>query len=515
MSEGNEQRYMSKNKKRQLIFLELLAVLMITAVSCNSKTEDDESEITVTPAIVAVKNFYLQKNDSVMAYLDSVSFTIDLNHGVIFNADSLPLGTDISRLVPSITFANVMSKAELVFFKEGSTESTTINYLTNPEDSVDFTSPVKLNVTAQDGINSFSYTIKVNVHRQIPDSLVWGKLAVSELPSRYVNPLAQKTILHNGTVYCLILENNEEYTLSTTTDLNSGQWNKQSFDPGFYPDVESLVATEESFYLSNVYGDLYSSYDMATWAETGETWTNIYGAYGNVILGVKRDGSTYYHTQYPKEEGFEETELEEGFPLFNASPLGMIETKWADKPMAILACGMTIARNICKNVWAYDGTKWAVINSDSLPYLESPMLARYVAYRATQSVLTQREFDVWLLFGGMDFDGIMNRDVYLSYDNGVHWQKAPVGMQLPETFPDVVGSNVIVDYSMLSSDLSDAWTLQNDVKTKSGYEINGFVISWQCPYMYIFGGYFPFPDNSLNSSIYRGVLQRLQFTPDI
>ena len=102
---------MSSTKIKQSIFLQLLALLVVTAVSCNSKEKDDESEIVVTPAIVAIKNFKLNANDSVLAKLDSVFFSIDLNTGVIFNADSLPKGTNVSKLVATITFANTMSKA--------------------------------------------------------------------------------------------------------------------------------------------------------------------------------------------------------------------------------------------------------------------------------------------------------------------------------------------------------------------------------------------------------------------
>ncbi|MCH5226128.1 MAG: hypothetical protein J1D77_09005 [Muribaculaceae bacterium] len=501
-------------KHRQLIFLNLIAAILLAAGACNSKTDHDEEEIVVTPAIVAVKNFYLQKNDSVMAKLDSVAFSIDLASGAIFNADSLPVGTDISKLVPSITFANTMTKAQLSFFKDG--ELTTVDYLTNPNDTIDFSSPVTLDVTAQNGLNSFSYVIKVNVHKINPDTIIWDRLSESKLPALSSRPRTQKTVVKDKTVYCLIWEEDDTFTLATTSDLNSGQWETDVFSPGFFPDPATLTATSENFYITSQDGELFESPDMVTWTSTGREWVNILGAYGNSVLGLKSFNSKFYHTMYPKFEGFEETEADPSFPIFNSTPLGVAESKWADKPIAFLAGGLAKGGNVSSDVWAYDGNKWAVINSSSLPALEYPMMARYVVFRDTQQLFTQREFDVWLLFGGILDDGQFNSTVYFSYDNGVNWMKAPEGMQLPEKFPQLGGADLVVDYSTLSADLAEAWTpTETGVKSRASYSIEGFEISWECPYLYIIGGHLPYPDNSLNTTIYRGVLQKLTFVPDI
>ena len=503
---------MSTTKKRQFILLNLLAALVVSAMSCNSKHEEEETEIAVTPALVAVKNFYLKANDSVMAKLDSVFFSIDLDSGVIFNADSLPKGTNVSKLVPSITFANSMTKAELKF-KYNNLKDSTVNYLTNPDDTIDFTSPVILDVTAADGVNNFSYTIKVNVHLQDPDTIVWTNLAVTQLPSRFESPVSQKTVIKDNIVYCLIEEYNGEYTLSTSSDLNEGIWVKNQFDPGFEPYTGSLTVAHDNFYLQNTQGEIYSSPDLQEWSPTGEKWIYILGAYGDGILGVRNDNEQFFHVQYPASEGFEVKPVEKGFPIYNASYLGVIESRWADKPIAIIACGVTEGGSYSSAVWAYDGSDWAIINDDDLPPLEMPMMTRYVVYRATPQLFQERRFDIWLLFGGYTESEEMNRKVYMSYNNGVDWQLAPQGMQLPEKVPSLGGSDVIVAGYELSADLSDAW--KKAEATRASYTIEGFDISWICPYLYIFGGYHPYPDNSLNTEIWRGVLQRLEFTPDI
>lgn len=165
------------------------------ASACNSKSDQPE-EIVVTPSTTAVKAFTLKANSAVLSNLDSVFFSIDLDNGVIFNADSLPKGTNITKLIPVITFANSMSEVKIEM--EGGSEKTgTVDYLESPNDTIDFSGKVTLNVTAADGINKYSYRIKVNVHKEVPDSMMWDKLGVSDLPSRLKGAVAQKTVIRD------------------------------------------------------------------------------------------------------------------------------------------------------------------------------------------------------------------------------------------------------------------------------------------------------------------------------
>ena len=502
---------MTSSKFKQILFFQVLVSFIIIAVSCNSKTNDDESEIAVTPALVAVKNFYIKKNDSVMAKMDSVFFSIDLNSGVIFNADSLPKGTNVTRLIPSITFANTMTKADITFLKDN-LQDTTVNYLKNPEDSIDFTHPVLLEVTAADGTSEFKYQIKVNVHQQDPDTLVWDKLSISELPARYTHPVAQKTTFSDPVTYSLIEEYNGEITLATSQNLNKGEWQKERISLGFQPKIESFTVTPDNFWLLDDQGNLYNSKDGIEWNVEAESWITIIGAFGNSILGIREVNQNYLYTQYPSTEVNIEQSVDKDFPLAGFSSLGVVKNEWADTDFALLMGGTTSEGELSSDVWAFDGENWAIINQNYLPKLNNPLLARYVVYRDTPYLFTKRALDVWLLFGGSDSDNKINREVYLSYDNGVHWSLAPEMLQLPESLPVLNMADIVVAGYNISADLSDAWTYQDYTPgTRSSYVIDGFDITWICPYLYLFGGYNE--DNLLSTTIWRGVLSRLTFVP--
>ena len=491
------------------------AIFILAGMACNSK-EVETDEIVVTSANVAVKEFHLNSQNSVLANLDSVFFSIDLDHGVIYNADSLPKGTDVSHLLATINFANSMTKVDLVF-TNSSLNDTTVNYLTNSTDTIDFTHPVKMNVTAADETTSFTYTIKVNVHNQEPDSLMWDKLAVTSLPSRAEKPLSQKTIFVNEKALSLIEENNGSFTLALSDNLNKGIWMKEEITFPFSPVIDSFTGSESGFWMLADNGELFESADAYEWNSTGEKWISILGCYMGGVLGVKDSETALMHASYPESLGLKETPIEAGFPVMGSSPMAIIESEWYPKPTAFIMGGKNEGGHAISDVWAFDGSDWATINTDHLPPLSRPMMAHYVIYKETTSLFHYRAFDAWLLMGGLNDDNEFNRKLYISLDNGVTWSMAPELMQLPETFPSLIGADMIVAGHDLTADLSDAWETVASKSAgrwlKPSYTLDGYDITWECPYLYIFGGYDV--DDILSDTIWRGVLTRLTFTPII
>ena len=496
---------------RKLLMFQLIATSCMGVISCNEKVKE-ETEIAILPSNVAVSKFYIQANNKVMSNLDSVFFSIDLDHGVIFNADSLPKGTDVSKLVPSITFSNTMTRADLIFFKENRVD-TTVNYLENATDTIDFTYPVKLEVTALNEETKFSYTIKVNVHQQDPDTLIWSKLEFSDLPSRYPLPVAQKSLKKDDKIYSLIEEYDGTYTLAYTSKLNEGEWIKNKLDIDNDLQIESFTAGSEYFYILTDNQELNISPDAITWEQTGENWVKILGSYNSGVLGIKLSDEILKFAVYPFDSAIVESAVPADFPIYGSTDLCTVETNWSETPVVILAGGVTAESKYSSAVWAFDGSTWAIINNNYLPAVKSPMLARYIVYRDSPSLFQQRAFDAWFFIGGIDADNEFNNSLYISLDNGVTWSLAPEQMQFSDGFPNLYSANLLIDYTSLSSDLSDAWTIDNETKTRVSFTIEDTTVIWQCPYLYIFGGYNE--DNILSDTIWRGVLNRLRFTPNV
>lgn len=493
----------------------IIIMLAAMVASCNSKEEEQE-EITVTVSNLAIKTFKLKANSKVAAHLDSVFFSIDLDRGIIFNADSLPLGTDISRLVPEIEFASYLQTANF-FYVENGQKKDSVEYKENMTDSVDFTRNVILDLLAADGENTFSYKIKVNVHKQKPDSLMWDRLAVMTLPSRMENPKAQKTVSFNDATTTIIREADNSLTLSTSTDLFNGVWEKSELDLYFDPDISSLTATSDNLWLLDTDGNLYNSPDGMTWASTGERWLTVIGPYLDSVLGVREgtDGLAFCH--YPSNSLITDPTFEPGFPLSGRSALGVVETIWSDNPTAIFVGGKDASGELSGATWAFDGSAWTVINPSAIPSVFGMTLFRYVIYRKTGKLEQVKLHEAWYAMGGTKDDGYFNRDIFFSADNGVTWTKTGTLMTLPDYFPALQSADGIVCGATLESDLSDLWTRTDSrdpgLWLTPEYEVKDYDVSWVCPYVYIFGG--TDKNGYFSNTIWRGVIARLAFTPQI
>ena len=489
-------------------------LLLGTASACNSDKDNEDEEIAVTSSTVAVKNFYLQANSSVLADLDSVFFSIDLTNGVIFNADSLPKGTDVTKLIPVITFVNSMSAAEIEM-SGGDVRTGTVDYLENPSDSIDFSGDVTLKVTAADGVNKYSYRLKVNVHKELPDSMIWDRLAHSPLPSRLPEPVAQKSVTLDGTVYTLIEERDASLTLALSENISEGKWEREPLTLPFTPDIKSLTAPSDTFWMLAQNGDLYKSADARSWEPTGDRWLSITGPYMDCVLGIKECNGELAHCHYPHTISITDTKVSAEFPVSGSSALISRPNEWSPYPTAIVAGGTKADGQLSDHAWAFDGTRWTAIDNGGLPALKGAVLVEYLSFRKTSVPFEKKEYGILLLTGGIGADGTLNRTTYISYNNGVNWQAASEPLQLPDYFPQLCGADGIVLDSELSADLSAAWKKAAPRKIspwmKVSYEIDGDDITWDCPYIYFIGG--TLPDGKLSSEIWRGVLARLSFKP--
>lgn len=482
------------------------------AASCNKDSNNSITEYE-TAVSVAVTNFTLTADKKVMDNLDQVFFSIDLAHGVIFNADSLPVGTKVSKLIPVITYPADVSAAELKV--DDGTEVKTFDYKSSPTDSIDFTRPVQLTLTAGDGVTKSVYTIKVNVHTNDPDSVIWDRIATTALPSRLEHPTAQKTIKWHDTVLSMIEEEDGSYTIATTDDLMEAHWTSTQLTTEERMRVSTLQATPTALYILTEDGSLLTSSDALNWQSTGETWVNTIGAYGDVLLGIGGNAVRgLYHVHYPA-ANLPETPIENDFPIEGYSAFAAVTSDWAARPIGLMTGGRLANGTLTAATWGFDGETWTRLDVTSPPALEGALVVPYYIYRQTSTAWIQTEFDVWLLLGGRLSDGSLNQSVYVSYTNGVNWNKAPDLMQLPDFMQPGYDADGIVMSSPREANLADAWTTRANPSLRGPmrivYDIDGYQIKWECPYIYLFGGYDT--TGTLNNIIWRGVLARLTYTP--
>lgn len=495
------------NILRRSIGTALIAASIFSFASCNK--EEEGVEIYLTPSNVAVTSFVLNSDDNVMANLDSVFFSIDLENGVIFNADSLPVDTKIDKLVANIKYSSYITKATIKM-EDGKTRTGEIDYMTTPGDSIDFTGKVTLTISTDDDTLAREYLIKVNVHKEKSDSLMWSDRRHLTLPSRLADPLDQKTLDFNGTTVTLIKENDGSYTYATSENLYDNEWQKFPVSFSFTPDVRSLCATSDALVILDTDGNMYESFDGSNWSATGETWSAMLGAYLDTAIGIKGTGSSAVYAQHPA-KNLVVAPIDPDFPVAGYSNFEILANKWTSSPVGFFVGGVKQDGTLSNATWAFDGYNWIKLAEGGVPQLRGASLIPYYGFRFTQSSWSQTEYPVWMVIGGTLPDGTLNRTVYISYDNGVNWGEGSEALQLPEEMPEMTSCDNVVSNHRRNANLSDAWKKS----TKSGHdiEIDGDIISWDCPYIYLFGGFDP--DGVLYNSIWRGIVARLQFTPVI
>lgn len=495
---------------RRGLWLPMAAALILGA--CNSKPEDEPFYEESTA--MAVTKFYLKSDKKVLSNLDSVYFTIDLKEGIVFNADSLPKGTDISKLIPIIQYSSGVQKAEIEMIG-GDVRSGKVDYMANPQDSIDFTGIVTLHLTAQNAEYSRDYRLKVNVHNMDPDTLWWDKLGVAELPSRKGTPKEQRTVEFNGLATTLINEADGSFTLASIANPAKGEWIRSVVAFPFTPQTRTLTAAGSNLFILSDSGDLYSSADGMNWTSTGSNWISVLGAYGNTLLGLRSDNGRILHTSYPADT-YPETEAAADFPVSGASNMMSYTSKWVRLPMTIVTGGRDSQGNLLDGTWSFNGVNWGCITADPHPALEGASIVPYFVYRREGAIWKIDEYSVWFLIGGRLDSGELNHNIYISYDNGVNWQKSATNFGFPDYVPAMMNLDALSISTQLQGSFNPGtWdsTPSKEIRVPRtlDYTINGYDVTWECPYIYLFGGCNA--SGTLYNTIWKGVINRLTFVP--
>ena len=494
--------------KRNPLYVLLTIVVLLSSLmpftSCN-KSEDDDTvySYSTSTQTTLITGFGLQADAEVLASLDSVHFTVDYDKGLIYNADSLPMGTDISGLKVTVDFLNTVSSAVFSITGATSQPDTTIEYTSSMTKKLDFTGKTVLTVTSADKSQVKDYEVKVLVHKVNPDLMVWHREWRRDLPGYRSDAVGHKTV-KQGDIYRIMVYNGVECNLLSASSPGQGTWDKVAVDLPFTPRVETLTATDEALYILGVDGTLYTSTDGTDWVSCGVIWHHLLGAYDNRVLGILSGADGYYHDEYPHTDGFTVSPLEDGFPVGHSSDMIQTDNTWAVTQQTMLVGGIDSEGNLLSDVWGYDGQSWAKINnihSHSLPALADATLFSYYTYKTLPGVRRYGLQQTWFVMGGRLADGKLNGKIYLSNTQGIVWAEADTTITQPDYMPKFYGAQAFVNSETMSA--SGASYLPRRIQSP--------VTTWECPFVYLMGGYNDQGD--LLPYVWRGVFNRMTNYP--
>ena len=168
----------SSRLMRQLKTLFILLAGLSLMASCLSGSDNEVTlygDAAITSFTLGTLNRYTatvttEGKDTVVKSTvtgSSYTFHIDQINHRIYNTDSLPYGTDVSR-VP-VTLATYHNSIATIRSLES--EDSLVYY--SSSDSIDFTKPRQFLVWSSDGEGYSEYTVSVNVHQEQQDVFYW------------------------------------------------------------------------------------------------------------------------------------------------------------------------------------------------------------------------------------------------------------------------------------------------------------------------------------------------------
>lgn len=500
--------------KRYPLYLLAGLIALCLSTACN-----DDATSTVVEGDYnncAISSFSLSANEKILNALDSVFFSIDMVNARVFNADSLPKGTDITRFVVDVS-APAASSVTLTYKSRFTANDTTTNLTDNPGDSINFAGgPVKMTVTSYNGLDKRDYYISVNVHKMVSDTLYWAQMQRVAFPK---DATAQKTVMFGGKTVTMLAGTDGNSYKCTTDDPSANEWTVTAVTLPDGADINTFAATDDALFITCAGGALHTSADGATWTATGEKMHCIYGGYGATLLGARHDSDGWKHVTYPATT---DNAVPAGCPVSGTSQLVNYQTKWSSTPMAIMIGGKDSSNNLTGEAWAYDGNVWARISTAGIPARSGVTLFPYSTPRVDSSNWRVTEQSALLAAGGLtetDDTYAASTKVYISYDFGITWKEADSYLQFPNDYTAFYGAQAfVIDYTLTSRSTDGDWTdmpvnslplWANPIAVRS--RVSKPVISWECPYIFLFGG--SKADGTLIPSVTRGVINRFTFQP--
>ena len=189
----------------------------------------------------------------------SYEMTINQRDNTIENRDSLPYGSQLSRVIATIAFDGSM-----LAYSEIGTDAWTAY---NSTDSLDLTKPLRLKLTSNDEQSERIYTLKVNVHKQEGDSLYWNQCEKEVEVLTGITDM--KAFILNNKLLVLGNKSSGIVLIERSGIEATGTWMETTTDLPAEADIQSLRQQDDKFYLSTTDGKILSSTDAKEWTEAG------------------------------------------------------------------------------------------------------------------------------------------------------------------------------------------------------------------------------------------------------
>lgn len=426
------------NLRHYVAGLLCMAMLGLSFSSCWDK---NESETVLTDQSNAlITSFSLKENSRVCYGLSGFAFTIDQfgnsdpalsakvkGAGIIFNPDSLPVGSEADSVKVSLGYKSPRA----VFFRQYDASGKLVNEQDATKDSaVYFHSypDTRLEVLARDGVISKTYFIKINVHTTKGDTIEW-KYKVRDLWDN-ADVTAQRVDTIGQDLYWLAEHADGSLTVAHNHLLSDlGQWSTPAtISTPEALDLSTLYCWENALYaVGKTSGALLTSPDASQWSVAADnlTFVSILGKqyatrnYGTSLKAIVRDGDAYrFAASADGKEWTAGDTIPEGFPISGftmpiSSPARPQQGNVTSR--IYIVGGMKADGTLTSSTWITDGNSWIECPQNDLPAMRGASIVCYTLDR-------DKNAPFWVLHPGVMADGSVSRNLWFSENDGITWK---------------------------------------------------------------------------------------------
>lgn len=394
----------------------ILLCLGIFATAC-SKSDSSTEEVQFTDA--QILSFNLKANDSILTSLDKVNFSINQYSGDIYNSDSLPFGTILhEKLLAEMSF-NGASEAKII------SRNDTTNY--NSADSIDFTAPVKVIVTAYDKKTTKEYQVKVNIHQNDPDSMIWRKITASIFSS----PKTIKTTLVERNLYAVV-ENSEgmNHLYKSTID-DAANWSVEG-ETNIPQSVNSLTHFQNKFWSVCDNVGLFQSTNGIHWELVNPAVITLLGQInGEMVYIEKKEAYQIVSTNFIDYKTIQT--LPSNFPIS-----GFASTTYTTDIERLIIIGGSNSAHITTN------SVFQLYIENGQLRVSGDIHAKLSSWAPRSGAVAQFYNGAIYLFSGSNGTAYYN-EVFTSINGGVNWKQSTEKAMIPSGFSNRSHMNLHID----------------------------------------------------------------------
>ena len=394
-------------------FLLIIACFVFVSVAISSCLDSDTEYVYSSDATVhafALDTIHGKK----------YKFEIDQIQRLIFNRDSLPMDADT-------ILDSILIDSFLVYGYVLSGTQDTLLDTSNPQNLLAATSGdgMTFRIYSPDNITNRTYTLRINVHKEDPDSMSWVKMASA--PVIESAPQGLKAVILNDDL--LIYPSYNEVYITSTIPSSSNAWTNHN-EVNLPEDVilGSIINAGETLMANTEQGDVYTSNDGIRWERSETLSGNITcllaylpandisdtPATLSAIQKDETDGKLYFCSTNTATSWTRGEEVPENFPTRNIS--AALKTT-SNGLCQVFLTGSSDVESEHTTPWAsMDGLTWVDLYTEAgyCPMISTPYIIGYN--------------DALYILGGD-----MSR-VYTSDTGGIVWAEADEKFWLPEEF---------------------------------------------------------------------------------